>query len=112
MIKKQSFANSITSLHFVIFYIALHFQVAVPDLVEAAKNADMLVFVVPHQFVQGFCKTLAGKIKQTAIGISLIKVHILFSHDALKRFFCFLMFYFYLKFNTLSFLNAYLFHSS
>ena len=45
-----------------------------PDLVEAAKNADMLVFVVPHQFIQGFCNTLAGKIKPDAIGISLIKV--------------------------------------
>jgi len=34
----------------------------------------MLVFVVPHQFIRGFCKTLTGKIKANAIGISLIKV--------------------------------------
>jgi len=47
--------------------------VAVPDLVEAAKNADILIFVVPHQFIPNFCKTLLGKIKPNAIAISLIK---------------------------------------
>lgn len=47
--------------------------VAVPDLVDAAKNADVLIFVVPHQFVPNFCKTLLGKIKPNAIAISLIK---------------------------------------
>lgn len=48
-------------------------QVAVPDLVEAAKDADILIFVVPHQFIPGQCKQLLGKIKPTAIGLSLIK---------------------------------------
>lgn len=48
-------------------------QVAVPDLVEAAKNADILIFVVPHQFIPNFCKQLLGKIKPNAIAISLIK---------------------------------------
>lgn len=48
-------------------------QVAVPDLVEAAKDADILIFVVPHQFIPGQCKQLLGKIKKTAIGLSLIK---------------------------------------
>ena len=47
--------------------------VAVPDLVEAARNADILIFVVPHQFIPNFCKTLLGKIKPNAIAISLIK---------------------------------------
>nr|AAA28591.1 sn-glycerol-3-phosphate dehydrogenase [Drosophila melanogaster]CAA32380.1 GPDH [Drosophila melanogaster] len=47
--------------------------VAVPDLVEAAKNADILIFVVPHQFIPNFCKQLLGKIKPNAIAISLIK---------------------------------------
>jgi len=50
------------------------FQVAIPDVVEAAKNADILVFVVPHQFIQRICGTLQGKIKSTAVGLSLIKV--------------------------------------
>lgn len=46
---------------------------AVPDLVEAAKDADYLIFVVPHQFVRGLCATMLGKIKPTAIALSLIK---------------------------------------
>jgi glycerol-3-phosphate dehydrogenase len=49
-------------------------QVAVPDVVEAAKEADILVFVVPHQFIKTLCSTLLGKIKPTAVGLSLIKV--------------------------------------
>ncbi|XP_021930005.1 glycerol-3-phosphate dehydrogenase [NAD(+)], cytoplasmic isoform X1 [Zootermopsis nevadensis] len=47
--------------------------VAVPDVVEAAKEADILVFVVPHQFIRTLCSTLLGKIKPTAVGLSLIK---------------------------------------
>lgn len=49
------------------------FQVAIPDLVEAAKDADYLIFVVPHQFVRGLCATMLGKIKPTAVALSLIK---------------------------------------
>ena len=48
--------------------------VAVPDPVDAAKDADVLIFVVPHAFVAGLCKQMKGKMKKTAIGISLIKV--------------------------------------
>ncbi|KAK0168352.1 hypothetical protein PV327_002164 [Microctonus hyperodae] len=47
--------------------------VAVPDVVDAAKDADILVFVVPHQFIRRICSTLLGKIKPTAVGLSLIK---------------------------------------
>uniref|UniRef100_A0A1L8EGZ8 Glycerol-3-phosphate dehydrogenase [NAD(+)] n=1 Tax=Haematobia irritans TaxID=7368 RepID=A0A1L8EGZ8_HAEIR len=47
--------------------------IAVPDLVEAAKDADILIFVVPHQFIPNFCKQLLGKLKPNAIAISLIK---------------------------------------
>ncbi|XP_055923688.1 glycerol-3-phosphate dehydrogenase [NAD(+)], cytoplasmic isoform X2 [Eupeodes corollae] len=47
--------------------------VAVPDIVEAAKVADILIFVVPHQFIRNFCASLLGKIKPTAVAISLIK---------------------------------------
>jgi Glycerol-3-phosphate dehydrogenase len=49
-------------------------QVAVPDVVEAAKDADILVFVVPHQFIVRLCSQLLGKIKPDAVGLSLIKV--------------------------------------
>ncbi|CAG9832077.1 unnamed protein product [Diabrotica balteata] len=47
--------------------------VAVPDVVDAAKDADVLIFVVPHQFIRTLCATLLGKIKPTAVALSLIK---------------------------------------
>lgn len=47
--------------------------VAVPDVVQCAKDADILIFVIPHKFVPGICKPLVGKLKPGACGISLIK---------------------------------------
>lgn len=47
--------------------------VAEPDLVKTAQDADMLFFVIPHQFIAKTCQTLAGKIKPDASAISLIK---------------------------------------
>lgn len=49
-------------------------QVAVPDVVQAASEADILIFVVPHQFIGKICDQLKGHLKANAIGISLIKV--------------------------------------
>jgi len=49
-------------------------QVAVPDVIEACRDADILVFVVPHQFMQQICSKLIGHVKTTAIGVSLMKV--------------------------------------
>ncbi|KAL3116090.1 hypothetical protein niasHT_007390 [Heterodera trifolii] len=47
--------------------------IAVTDVVEASKNADVLVFVIPHQFLHKVCEQLKGNIKKSAIAISLIK---------------------------------------
>jgi len=47
--------------------------VAVPNVLEAAQDADLLVFVIPHKFVPGTCAPLKGKIKPNAVGLSLIK---------------------------------------
>uniref|UniRef100_A0A672GK77 Glycerol-3-phosphate dehydrogenase [NAD(+)] n=1 Tax=Salarias fasciatus TaxID=181472 RepID=A0A672GK77_SALFA len=47
--------------------------VAVPQLLEAAGGADLLVFVVPHQFIQKLCDDLSGCVSSNALGISLIK---------------------------------------
>uniref|UniRef100_A0A914MP90 Glycerol-3-phosphate dehydrogenase [NAD(+)] n=1 Tax=Meloidogyne incognita TaxID=6306 RepID=A0A914MP90_MELIC len=47
--------------------------VAVPDLLEATKDADILVFVVPHQFVEKLCNQLKGNVKSSAVAVSLIK---------------------------------------
>ena len=46
---------------------------AVPDLLEATKDADILVFVLPHQFIINICKQLKGHIKPGVFAISLIK---------------------------------------
>lgn len=47
--------------------------IAIADVAEAAKDCDILVWVLPHQFVRGVCKQLAGNLKPGCIGISLIK---------------------------------------
>ncbi|BBH00476.1 NAD-dependent glycerol-3-phosphate dehydrogenase family protein [Prunus dulcis] len=47
--------------------------VADPDLDNAVNGANMLVFVTPHQFMEGICKRLVGKIKGDVEAISLIK---------------------------------------
>lgn len=47
--------------------------VAVPDLLEAVKGADILIFVIPHQFVKKVCDTIKGHIKADVVGMSLIK---------------------------------------
>ncbi|MGH0148515.1 UNVERIFIED_CONTAM: hypothetical protein FKN15_013165 [Acipenser sinensis] len=47
--------------------------VAVPDVAEASTGADILVFVVPHQFISKLCDQIKPKIKPETFGISLIK---------------------------------------
>ncbi|CAN6464378.1 unnamed protein product [Victoria cruziana] len=47
--------------------------VADSDLEHTVKDATMLVFVVPHQFVEGVCKQLVGKVSPHVEAISLIK---------------------------------------
>ncbi|KAG7472931.1 hypothetical protein MATL_G00114190 [Megalops atlanticus] len=46
---------------------------AVADLVEAVSEADILIFVIPHQFIGKVCDTIQGRIKPDALGLSLIK---------------------------------------
>ncbi|XP_058985617.1 glycerol-3-phosphate dehydrogenase [NAD(+)], cytoplasmic-like [Musca domestica] len=55
--------------------------VACTDLVETAKYADIIVFVMPKQFIEDFCKTLLGKIKPNAMAISVIKGFVLNEGD-------------------------------
>uniref|UniRef100_H2VCZ1 Glycerol-3-phosphate dehydrogenase [NAD(+)] n=1 Tax=Takifugu rubripes TaxID=31033 RepID=H2VCZ1_TAKRU len=47
--------------------------VAIPDLAESVKGADILIFVVPHQFILRVCDTIKDHIKKDAVGMSLIK---------------------------------------
>jgi len=77
MIEGQKLTEIINTKHENVKYLPGHKLpdnvVAVPDVVDAANGADILVFVVPHQFIRGLCKALAGKIKTTALAVSLIK---------------------------------------
>jgi hypothetical protein len=43
-------------------------------LQEVVKDADILIFCAPHQFIHGICKQIRGKINPDAIAISLTKV--------------------------------------
>ncbi|NIG58789.1 glycerol-3-phosphate dehydrogenase protein-like isoform 2 [Pontoporia blainvillei] len=47
--------------------------VAIPNLSETVWDADLLVFVIPHQFIHGICDEISGKVPKGALGISLIK---------------------------------------
>lgn len=46
---------------------------AVPDLLEAIKGATILIFVVPHQFIEGLCNQMKGHVDPGAKAVSLIK---------------------------------------
>lgn len=48
-------------------------------MAESVKGADILIFVVPHQFILRVCDTIKDHIKKDAIGMSLIKVPLSFS---------------------------------
>ncbi|MDD9140115.1 MAG: glycerol-3-phosphate dehydrogenase (NAD(+)) [Candidatus Cardinium sp.] len=56
--------------------------IAMADVVEAAKDADLLVFVFPHQYLHGVCEQLSGNIKKDAFAISLIKGLTIFHEGA------------------------------
>ncbi|XP_033163571.1 titin isoform X2 [Drosophila mauritiana] len=47
--------------------------IAVNDLLEAAQNADILVFSTPLEFVQSYCNILSGNVKESAFAVSMTK---------------------------------------
>ena len=46
-----------------------------PNVAETVKNADILLFVIPHQFLQRICSDMIGFVKPTAFAVSFIKVY-------------------------------------
>ncbi len=44
------------------------------DVLKTVHDADIIIFVVPHQFVRGICEQVKGKVKKGAVSLSLIKV--------------------------------------
>lgn len=73
------------------FFVSFLHQVAVPDLVESVKGADILIFVVPHQFILRVCDTIKDHIKKDAVGMSLIKVTFSFLSTFRLFFYTFMM---------------------
>ena len=75
--EKEKLTSLINKLHENPKYlpdIALpHNIVANPDIADAAKDATVLVFNLPHQFIAKACESLRGKIVPYARGISCIK---------------------------------------
>ena len=49
--------------------------IAIPDINDAAAEADILIFVLPHQFIKRACEKLVVKLKPGAVGLSLVKVN-------------------------------------
>lgn len=47
--------------------------IAYSDLIDAATDADVLLLVMPHQYLPGVLSQIKGKIKKDAICVSLIK---------------------------------------
>uniref|UniRef100_A0A6P4F4R0 Glycerol-3-phosphate dehydrogenase [NAD(+)] n=1 Tax=Drosophila rhopaloa TaxID=1041015 RepID=A0A6P4F4R0_DRORH len=47
--------------------------IAVSDLLEAAQNADILIFSTPQEFVKSYCNILAGNVKESAFAVSMTK---------------------------------------
>ncbi|KAG7271195.1 hypothetical protein CRUP_031452 [Coryphaenoides rupestris] len=77
MIEGRKLSDIINSEHENVKYLPGHKLpnnvVAVPDITEAAKGAKVLIFVIPHQFIQKLCVQMKPHVTQGAIGISLIK---------------------------------------
>lgn len=61
-----------------LYFLSLS-QLAVPDLTVSVQGADILIFVVPHQFIVRVCDTIKDHIKKDAVGMSLIKVTVFLS---------------------------------
>jgi hypothetical protein len=49
-------------------------QVAYADVVEAVKDADILLFILPHQFVERTCNAIKSHVKKNAFAVSFSKV--------------------------------------
>ncbi|XP_063159997.1 glycerol-3-phosphate dehydrogenase 1-like protein isoform X2 [Candoia aspera] len=66
-------SNGSASRTFESLHRGLRKLVAVPNLNEAVKDADLLVFVIPHQFIYKICDAITGHVAKKAVGITLIK---------------------------------------
>ena len=47
--------------------------IADPDVISTTKDANVLIFVLPHQFLGGLCEKISGNHAADCIAVSLIK---------------------------------------
>lgn len=75
--KPQKLTHIINTLHENVKYLPdiqlPHNIIANPSLEETVKDASVLIFNLPHQFIEKICDQLQGKILPYARGISCIK---------------------------------------
>jgi len=75
--KEQKLTHLINTLHENVKYLPgvplPHNVVANPSLQDAVKGSTILIFNLPHQFIENVCKQLRGHILPYARGISCIK---------------------------------------
>lgn len=50
---------------------------AYADVVEAVKDADILLFILPHQFVERTCLAIKSHVKTNAFAVSFSKVRLI-----------------------------------
>ncbi|CAF2567536.1 unnamed protein product [Rotaria sp. Silwood2] len=50
-----------------------HNVIAYLDVVETVKDADILLFVIPHQFIERICNAIKSHVKNIAFAISFLK---------------------------------------
>lgn len=77
VLSNQNLTDVINTQHCNIKYLPgvllPHNIVADSSLVSTVTNADVLIFVMPHQFVTSLCKQMQGHLAPGCIAISLIK---------------------------------------
>jgi hypothetical protein len=54
-------------------------------VVEVVKDADILLFILPHQFVERTCDTIKSHVKKSAFAVSFSKVKFIFLFNSINK---------------------------
>ncbi|ESO01500.1 hypothetical protein HELRODRAFT_81612 [Helobdella robusta] len=77
IVEGQKLSEIINTTHVNVKYLKGHILpdniVAIPDLFKACVGSDILVFVLPIQFIPNVCYQLRYRVKKTAIAMTMIK---------------------------------------
>ena len=78
-------SNVVSSNKMCVFYLMSIFRLHIPDVIQAVNDADILLFILPHQFVEQTCHTIKSHVKKTAFAVSFSKVDLYFSTGKFHR---------------------------